>query len=84
MFYLFGKIKARDHSLSRDNLYSMRENKSNHCMTLKNRTLKILILVSLKKIPLVKNIVKGAFFLPVLVQLLALVCADRKCESYGF
>lgn len=62
MFYLFGKIKARDHSLSRDNLYSMRENKSNHCMTLKNRTLKILILVSLKKIPLVKNIVKGAFF----------------------
>lgn len=31
-------------------------------MTLKNITLKILTLVSLKKIPLDKNIVKGAFF----------------------
>lgn len=47
----------------------MRENKNNHCVTLKNITFKNTYIGKLKKIPLVKNIVKGIFFLPVLIQL---------------
>lgn len=84
MFYLFGKIEARDQSLSHDNLFYERK-QERHCRTLKNTTFKNTYIGKLKKkIPLVKNIVRGAFFLPVLVQLLVKQCADRKCRSYGF
>lgn len=61
-------------------------------MTLKNRTFKNTYIGKFKKIPLVKNIgstinpmLMGSFlFLPVLVQLLVRLCADRKSRSYGF
>lgn len=41
--------------------YSMRENKNNHCVTLKNITFKNTYIGKLKKIPLAKNIVMGGF-----------------------
>lgn len=48
MFYLFGKIEARDHSLSHDNLFYERK-QEHHCMTLKNTTFKNTYIGKLKK-----------------------------------
>lgn len=61
MFYLFGKIEARDYSLSHDNLFYERK-QNHHSVTWKNITFKNTYIGKLKKkIPLVKNIVKGVF-----------------------
>lgn len=48
MFYLFGKIEARDYSLSHDNLFYERKQK-NHRMTLKNITFKNTYIGKLQK-----------------------------------
>lgn len=53
-------------------------------MILKNTTFKNTYIGKLKKIPLVKNIVKGTFlFLLVFLQLLVAVY-DNKIQKYGF
>lgn len=61
-------------------------------MTLKNRTFKNTYIGKFKKIPSVKNIgstinpmlMGGFLFLPVLVQLLVRLCADKNLEAMAF
>lgn len=48
MFYLFGKIEARDHSLSHDNLFYERK-QNHHSVTWKNITFKNTYIGKLKK-----------------------------------
>lgn len=80
MSYLFWKIEARDHSLSHDSLFC--EIKQS-LLWLWKIPLKILILVCLKKIPLVLKHCWGSFLWTVRVQFRR-IYADRNLEGMAW